>query len=78
MHSRCAPRGRASELADRWSYPALVKYKFGRWGALALELAIVANNTGLLLVYLIILGARRALQAQSLFMVLFQGRCRRV
>lgn len=47
---------RVSSLTRQWTYAELVRSQFGRAGALLLQLSIVVNNGGTMVVYLIILG----------------------
>ena len=48
---------RSANTVGVWTYDELVRSQFGDWGARSLDAAIVVNNLGGLLVYLIIIGA---------------------
>ncbi|PSC67577.1 hypothetical protein C2E20_8765 [Micractinium conductrix] len=47
---------RVSRLTHRWSYHEVVAAEYGPSGLLALRLAIIVNNAGSMIVYLIIIG----------------------
>ncbi|GAB4822493.1 hypothetical protein N2152v2_009539 [Parachlorella kessleri] len=47
---------RVSGLTRQWTYADLVRSQFGRAGGLLLQLSIVLNNAGTMVVYLIIIG----------------------
>ena len=47
---------RSANAVGAWTYDELVRSQFGDWGARSLDAAIVVNNLGGLLVYLIIIG----------------------
>lgn len=47
---------RSANTVGVWTYDELVRSQFGDWGARSLDAAIVVNNLGGLLVYLIIIG----------------------
>ena len=47
---------RAAQAAKCWTYDALARSQFGFLGSGSLDLSIVANNTGSMIIYLIIIG----------------------
>jgi sodium-coupled neutral amino acid transporter 2 len=47
---------RSANTVGVWTYDELVRNQFGSWGARSLDAAIVVNNLGGLLIYLIIIG----------------------
>lgn len=47
---------RAARVAKEWTYAGLAESQFGRPGATALKIAILLNNSGSMIVYLIIMG----------------------
>ena len=47
---------RSASAVGVWTYDELVRSQFGAWGARSLDTAIVVNNLGGLLIYLIIIG----------------------
>ena len=52
----CLLDRRATELTKEDSYASVVRSQFGRIGAAILQLSILVNNLGLLVVYLIVVG----------------------
>lgn len=47
---------RAAEAAQKWTYAGLTKSQFGDRGAAALQASIILNNSGSMIIYLIIIG----------------------
>lgn len=47
---------RSAHAADKWTYDSLAESQYGRPGLVSLDWAIVANNSGSMIIYLIIIG----------------------